>query len=126
MSAVTLQMRRIYEPAEPTDGFRVLVDRLWPRGISKEKAELDLWAKDVTPSTELREHWHHASAEEWETYAAQYAAELDANPAVDELAKELVAQAGPVVTLLYAAHNTEQNHVHVLMPVLQAAVDAAA
>ena len=49
-----LLLKRVYDPAEPTDGFRVLVDRLWPRGVSKERAAIDLWAKDVTPSTELR------------------------------------------------------------------------
>lgn len=114
-----LRRKRAYDTAEPADGFRVLVDRLWPRGVSKERAEIDLWAKDTAPSPELRKAWHAASEDEWGTYADRYRAELDGEtaPALDELAAEL-KQHG-VVTLVYAAHDEEHNHAVVLEAALR-------
>jgi len=114
-----LHLKRAYDTASADDGFRVLVDRLWPRGVSKERAAIDLWAKDTAPSPELRTAWHHAPPEEWEAYADRYRAELagPAAPALRALADEL--RAHPVVTLVYAAHDPERNHAVVLAAALR-------
>ncbi len=72
---MTILVKRIYEPAARSDGFRVLVDRLWPRGISKERAELDLWLPDLGPSTELRK-WFSHDPSKWEVFCSRYHAEL--------------------------------------------------
>lgn len=111
-----LRLKRAYEPAEPTDGFRVLVDGIWPRGVSKVHAALDLWAKQVAPSAELREEFHHEHLS-WEDFECQYRAELAANPAVEESRKLL--QPHEVVTLVYAAHDEIHNNAIVLRSVLQ-------
>lgn len=114
-----LRRKRAYDTAESSDGFRVLVDRLWPRGLSKERAEIDLWAKDTAPSPDLRKAWHAASDDEWSTYADRYRAELDGEtaPALEELATELTQHA--TVTLVYAAHDEANNHAVVLEDALR-------
>jgi uncharacterized protein YeaO (DUF488 family) len=104
------RIKRVYDEPTPDDGYRVLVDRLWPRGITKERAAADVWLKDAAPSPSLRVEWHHAPDDRWAEFADRYRAELDDNPAVDEL---LVLD-HPVVTLLFAAHDPEQNHAAVL------------
>lgn len=114
-----LRRKRAYDTAVPDDGFRVLVDRLWPRGVSKERAAIDLWAKDTAPSPELRTAWHHAPPEEWAVYADHYRAELahGTAPALAALAEEL--RPHPVVTLVYAAHDPVHNHAVVLEEALR-------
>jgi uncharacterized protein YeaO (DUF488 family) len=114
-----LRRKRAYDTPDAGDGFRVLVDRLWPRGLSKERAEIHLWAKDAAPSPVLRKDWHAASADEWSTYADRYRAELatETAPALDELATELKKH--DVVTLVYAAHDEEHNHAVVLEEALR-------
>ncbi|WP_194420732.1 DUF488 domain-containing protein [Microbacterium abyssi] len=109
-----LRRKRAYDTAEASDGFRVLVDRLWPRGVSKERAEIDLWAKDAAPSPDLRKEWHTASDADWDVYANRYRAELagESAPALEELADELKTH--KVVTLVYAAHDENHNHAVVL------------
>lgn len=104
-------IKRIYEPAAASDGFRVLVDRLWPRGISKQKADLGLWLKEIAPSTDLRTWWDHDPAR-LDEFATRYRAELDQNPAVAELTA--VLEAHPVVTLLYGARDPVLNQAAVL------------
>lgn len=118
-----LRRKRAYDTAESADGFRVLVDRLWPRGLSKERAEIDLWAKDTAPSPDLRKAWHAASDAHWGVYADRYRAELDGEtaPALDELAAELKQH--PVVTLVYAAHDEHHNHCVVLEAALRELLD---
>jgi len=111
-----VQLKRVYDAVAPDDGYRVLVDRLWPRGVSKEKAHLDLWLKDAAPSPELRTEWHH-HPEHWDEFSAAYRAELATNPAVETLG-DLAAE-HPRVTLLYAAHDPERNHVVILRDVLK-------
>lgn len=114
-----LRRKRAYDTASAADGYRVLIDRLWPRGVSKEKAAIDLWAKDIAPSAELRRDWHAAPAEDFEVYADLYRAELageDAD-ALRRLANEL--RQHPVVTLVYALHDTERNHAVVLEQALR-------
>ncbi|WP_404436142.1 DUF488 family protein [Microbacterium aerolatum] len=114
-----LRRKRAYDTAESADGFRVLVDRLWPRGVSKERAEIDLWAKNTAPSPELRKQWHAASDDDWGSYADQYRAELagESASALDDLAAE--AKKHGVVTLVYAAHDEEHNHAIVLEEALR-------
>ncbi|WP_417509108.1 DUF488 domain-containing protein [Microbacterium sp.] len=109
-----LRRKRAYDTAEPDDGFRVLVDRLWPRGVSKERAQIDLWAKDVAPSPELRKAWHAASGDEWGICVDRYRAELagESAAALEELAAEVKKH--PVVTLIYALHDEEHTHAIVL------------
>jgi uncharacterized protein YeaO (DUF488 family) len=109
----TINTKRIYLPAEKSDGFRVLVDRLWPRGVSKESAQLDLWLKEIAPSTQLRQ-WFHSSegAGKWDEFKARYLAELNNNPAVAQL-HEIVAK-NDTVTLLFSVNDELHNHALVL------------
>lgn len=105
-----IAIKRIYEPPSPADGRRVLVDRLWPRGVSKAKAQLDAWMKEVAPSPELR-RWFDHRPERWPEFRQRYIDELKSNPGVDTLRE--MASAGPV-TLLYAARDTAHNEAVVL------------
>jgi len=113
-----LRIKRVYDDAVPDDGFRVLVDRLWPRGLSKERAALDLWAKDVAPSTELRRAFHRDGMS-WADFEAAYRAELagPTKPALEALRTELAPHA--VVTLLHSVHDPVQNHAVLLLSALQ-------
>lgn len=112
-----LNIKRVYEAPSPDDGFRVLVDRLWPRGLSKEHADVDLWAKDVAPSAELRTAFHH-EALPWDAFVSAYRTELSGNPAVNDLHRAL--EGHEVVTLLYATKDTEHNHAVLLRDALTA------
>lgn len=115
-----IRVKRIYEAPAADDGYRVLVDRLWPRGVSKARADIDLWLKEVAPSTELRRWFHQdAAAEEelFDAFRARYEDELGTNPAVATL-RELM-QAHPVVTLLVGARDPELNHGKVLEEYLE-------
>jgi len=109
-------MKRIYDPAAPSDGFRVLVDRLWPRGVKKETAAIDLWAKDITPSTMLREDYH-SGIDSWDMFAVKYRKELLGNPAVDSFLDTIRDK--EIVTLLFAGKDTAHTHVKVLLAVLE-------
>ncbi|MGW4974452.1 DUF488 domain-containing protein, partial [Streptomyces albidoflavus] len=82
MSDEAPRVRRVYEPAEPSDGTRVLVDRLWPRGVSKERAAVDVWLKEITPSTELRDWYHQNPEERYDGFTERYRTEL-ADPGLD-------------------------------------------
>jgi uncharacterized protein YeaO (DUF488 family) len=106
-----LAVKRVYEEPSDDDGVRVLVDRLWPRGITKERAALDLWLKEVAPSTPLRKEFGHMR-ERFEDFRQRYEAELDGNAAVETLL-ELVRE-NKRVTLLYGARDPEANHAQVL------------
>jgi len=106
-----IQIRRIYEPPRADDGARILVDRLWPRGVSKEDAKLTLWLKDIAPSTELRE-WFGHDPSRWYEFGRRYRAELKVNEAaVAEIAEFLKSGR---ITLLYGARDTEHNEAVVL------------
>jgi len=109
-------IKRIYEPANEKDGYRILIDRLWPRGIRKEIAALDLWLKDIAPTPELRT-WFGHKPERYAEFAARYQDELSSNPAVQPL--QTIARDNPTVTLLYAAHDPNYNHAKVLLDFLQ-------
>jgi uncharacterized protein YeaO (DUF488 family) len=117
-----LRRKRAYDSASPDDGFRVLIDRLWPRGVSKERAAIDLWAKDIAPTTELRHAWHAPGAD-FDTNAEHYRTQLETESA-DALAALVDELRGhPVVTLVYAVNDTEHNHAVVLEGVLRRMLD---
>ena len=113
-----IQTKRVYDPPSRSDGYRILVDRLWPRGLSKEKAKVDLWLKDVAPSTELRKWFAHDPAK-WAEFKRRYTAELKKHPDQIAIVKEHAAK-GPV-TLVYGARDEEHNEAVVLQHVLQPA-----
>jgi len=104
--SLEIQTRRVYEPADPQDGFRVLVDRVWPRGLKKEQVKADLWLKEIAPSTALRKWFNHES-EKWPEFESRYFSELEHNQAAVE---ELLAKADTGrLTLLYSARDHEFN-----------------
>ncbi len=115
--------KRIYEPTADTDGFRVLVDRLWPRGIRKENARINLWAKEIAPSKELRKWFSHDPAK-YDAFEALYRQELNRNPASREF-KNLCMQKAQdqQVTLLYGAKDEKYNHAVVLKEWLEERTD---
>jgi len=108
-------IKRAYEEASSDDGYRVLVDRLWPRGVSKEAAHLDEWDKDVAPSNELRT-WFGHDPEKFDEFRARYLAELKDNPRVDALRER--GEHG-TVTLVYSAHDEQHNQAVVLRDLLE-------
>jgi uncharacterized protein YeaO (DUF488 family) len=113
---MTFKIKRAYEPPVPADGFRVLVDRLWPRGLTKEKLRIDAWMKDVAPSTELRK-WIHSDMSRWSEFRRRYFKQLDSQPeAVAELRKRARAAK---VTLVFAARDPENNHAAILKDYLE-------
>jgi len=101
-----IRLKRAYEPASPDDGERILVERLWPRGLSRERAGLSAWAKDIAPSPELRQWFSHDPAK-WDEFRRRYWAELDAKPAVVGDLRERSKRT--TVTLIYAARDEEHN-----------------
>lgn len=111
-----LKLKRVYEEPEKDDGFRILIDRLWPRGLSKEKAKVDLWLKEVAPSNELRKAFHGENME-WADFKRRYFKELkNCKEQLDVLRKK--AEEGKV-TLVYGAKNEEQNQAVVLLEILE-------
>jgi uncharacterized protein YeaO (DUF488 family) len=112
---MTFQIKRVYEPAKPSDGIRVLVDRLWPRGVKKSSARLDHWMKDVAPSPRLR-LWFGHKPERFAEFSKRYKRELADNGELPELRK---LGRGALVTLLYGARDPEMNHAVVLLSVLR-------
>jgi uncharacterized protein YeaO (DUF488 family) len=114
---MAFQIKRVYEPAEPADGIRVLVDRLWPRGVTKSKAHLDHWMKEIAPSPQLR-LWFGHRPERFAEFKKRYRSEIKGNPAVAELRK---LGKGARVTLLYGARDPEMNQAAVLQTILKQA-----
>ena len=110
-----IKIKRAYAPTEETDGYRILVDRLWPGGISKEKAKIDLWLKSVAPSSDLRKWFGHVP-ERFPEFTKRYKAELAESGALDDLRKVLSEH--PDATLLFAAHDEEHNNAVVLKELL--------
>lgn len=113
----SITRKRIYAPAAPEDGYRVLVDRLWPRGVRKLDCRFDLWLKDVAPSPDLRKWFDHRE-DHWSSFRERYAKELSANPAFQTLIE--IANTRDV-TLLYAAHDNVHNHAAILEEQLEIA-----
>ncbi len=114
VSSRPIALKRVYDEPRDADGFRILVDRLWPRGLTKEAARVDLWLKELAPSNQLRK-WFHARPEQWKEFRQRYLAELQA-PAAENALKALyqVLDCERSVTLLFASKETEQNNARVL------------
>lgn len=106
-----IHVKRIYEPSSPKDGYRILVDRLWPRGMKKEDATIDKWLKEIAPSTELRQWYNHDPAKE-KQFIQKYRKELENSPALEELKTDVKKH--KIVTFLYASRDEERNHASVL------------
>ena len=111
-----IHLKRVYEPPSTDDGFRILVERLWPRGLSKSRAQVDLWLKEIAPSPQLRTWYGHELAK-WEEFQRRYRAELENNAAVQQLRQ--LQHDKPIITFVYAAHDTEHNSALVLKAFLE-------
>lgn len=112
---MTVRIKRIYEPAADSDGVRILVDRVWPRGISRYNAKILFWEKDAAPTTELRK-WFGHKPDRWKEFRRRYRSELKHNPVAEQLRKFARRR---VVTLLYAARDQDHNHAIVLAAFLR-------
>jgi len=115
-----IKIKRIYEPYQKTDGFRVLVDRLWPRGIDKEKGHIDVWLKEVAPSNFLRK-WFNHDVTKWKSFVEKFYKELQDAESIKELVKLL--QEHKTITLLYAAKDMQHNNAVALQEFLKKASD---
>jgi uncharacterized protein YeaO (DUF488 family) len=113
---ITIRIKRVYEEPAETDGRRVLVDRVWPRGLSKEQAKVDVWLKDIAPSTELR-RWYGHDPDKWSEFKTRYAAELEANPA--RVAALLAEVRAGSVTFLYGSREGRRNNAVALKEYLE-------
>jgi uncharacterized protein YeaO (DUF488 family) len=113
---MTINIKRAYEVAEKTDGYRILVDRLWPRSIPKEKAKIDLWLKDIAPSDGLRK-WFGHDPERWPEFKTKYRAELESRGELLQEIKQLESE-NRAITLVYAAKDEAHNDAVVLKDVL--------
>ncbi|MBI0163288.1 DUF488 domain-containing protein [Bartonella sp. M0283] len=114
---MNMTIKRVYEPYSGDDGWRVLIDRLWPRGLSKEKAHIDDWQKELAPSNDLR-HWFNHDVAKWKEFESRYISELDTqSDVVGFFLSSLKKHAH--VTLLYAAHDEEHNNAVVLLNYLE-------
>lgn len=118
---MAIRTKRVYDPREDADGVRVLVDRLWPRGFTKERLQADLWLKDAAPSDALRK-WFHRDFSQWEAFRERYVSELDGRPqVVDELVE--LSRKG-TLTFLFAARDAHVNHAVVLKEYLDKKVES--
>lgn len=116
-----VKIKRVYDPAAPLDGFRVLVDRLWPRGMKKDDLHFDLWAKEIAPSPHLR-LWYHADTEgRWKEFSKRYIQELEDSAFVSDFLRKVGGQ--KTITLLYASKNPTENHALILQIYLQKVLD---
>lgn len=113
-----IKLKRAYDPAEPDDGYRIYVDRIWPRGLSHETFVYDLWDKEIAPSTELR-HWFHEDPDNrWPEFKRDYLAELEKNPNSRALRQDINSR--DVVTLLFSSKDEARNNAVVLREFLMA------
>jgi uncharacterized protein YeaO (DUF488 family) len=113
---MSVAIKRVYEPVSPKDGYRILVDRLWPRGLSKDRAAVDLWLKDIAPSTELR-RWFGHDPSKWDEFRRKYSAELATH--AEDVAQIRKLAKRRRVTLVYGARDTEHNDAVVLLGYLE-------
>ena len=120
---MTIQVKRVYDPPDAGDGRRILVDRLWPRGLSREKAEIDDWLREIAPSNGLR-RWYVHDPDKWPEFKARYFAELDANPdAVAQLRRHLGEGA---ITFLFSSKEPRLNNAFALKEYLESAARISA
>ena len=115
-----VDIKRVYEQAADEDGVRILVDRLWPRGVSKERAALSGWLKEVAPSPDLRRWWHH-DPDRFEDFARRYRTELKDNPALEDLLS--IVREHDRTTLVYAAKDPAVNHALILRDYIRQALE---
>ncbi|MCH5240142.1 MAG: DUF488 family protein [Muribaculaceae bacterium] len=111
------KIKRAYDTDSNNDGFRVYIDRLWPRGLSHETFHYDLWEKQISPSTELREWFHEDPENRWSQFVDKYKEELNDNPAFPPFKKLLLEK--PVVTLLYSSHDEQHNNAVVVLSMIK-------
>lgn len=111
------KIKRVYQDLDDDDGYRILVDRIWPRGVSKEKAKLDLWMKEIAPSNVLTK-WFSHKPEKWDEFKDRYIQELEDK---QDLIKQLyeIEKTNNIVTLIYSAKNEKQNNAVVLLEILK-------
>jgi uncharacterized protein YeaO (DUF488 family) len=112
-----IKVKRIYEEPSPSDGFRILVDGLWPRGLSKDEARIDLWLKEISPSDKLRK-WFSHDPKKWQGFKSKYKGELEKKTALVQEIKKIEREK-KIVTLLYSAKDEEHNNVRVLSEILK-------
>lgn len=112
-----IQLKRIYDAPKKSDGYRVLVDRLWPRGISKEKAKVDIWLKDIAPSNELRKWFNHDPLK-WAEFQKRYKKEIQTNKEIVAQLKDVLSK-NKTVTLLFSASDTEHNNAVALAKMIE-------
>ena len=110
-----VKIKRIYEPFAETDGYRILIDRLWPRGIKKEGSHIDKWLKDIAPTTALRK-WFNHEPPKWQLFILKYHAELNGSPAFEELHSDILKH--KTVTLLFAAKDQQHNNALALLQII--------
>jgi uncharacterized protein YeaO (DUF488 family) len=113
-----IRIKRIYDKPDPSDGVRILVDRLWPRGMSKDAARIDEWRKDLAPTNVLRE-WVHHDPNRWEEFQVRYRNELEAADKMEDLKELAVRARAETVTLLYAARDEARNNAVALKKILE-------
>ncbi|HYC11776.1 MAG TPA: DUF488 family protein [Nitrososphaerales archaeon] len=111
-----IKVKRVYEPATKDDGFRLLVDRLWPRGLSKDRAKVDLWMREISPSTELRS-WYSHDPEKWEAFRERYARELEPRKDLLDRVRDIERARG-TVTLLFSSKEVRYNNAEALKTIL--------
>lgn len=111
-----MKTKRVYEKAAKSDGFRILVDRLWPRGLTKSEAKIDLWLKEIAPSNELRK-WYHQNPDKWDAFIKKYLSEIKNKYELLTQIKNLDKEKS-VITLVYASKNLTGNNAAALMKIL--------
>ena len=114
--AQKISIKRAYEPSSTDDGYRVYIDRLWPRGLSHQTFHFDLWEKEIAPSTQLREWLHADPLTHWPQFQARYADELTANPAFARFKEQIKDKSH--ITLLYSSHDTIHNNAVIVAKLL--------
>lgn len=112
-----IKLKRVYDQQEEQDGYRILVDKLWPRGIKKEDLHYDLWAKDIAPSTPLRTWYHQDKDNNWDLFSKKYLLELEQSSTMKSLIDTIKNK--DTVTLLFASKNAIENHALILQKYLQ-------
>lgn len=113
-----INIKRAYDPESPDDGYRVYIDRLWPRGLSHETFHYDYWDKSISPSTHLREWFHQDPEGRWNEFVEKFKAELQGDDALSALKAEIAGR--PVVTLLFSSHDRQHNNAVVVQQLLDA------
>lgn len=113
----TIHIKRIYDKPSPNDGFRIFIDKIWPRGMSKDEVKYNLWAKDITPSIPLRKWFHEDPDSNWNGFEEKYTHELQTSPAVKTFVNKIKNEKN--ITLLYGSKNSVENHALILQNYLE-------